>query len=134
MQYETVAIPEGLRYTKNHLWAEINEGLCTLGWTDYIQNSAGDVNHIDLPEKGKPVEPDEDFGSIETSKWVDRLYSPVRGTVVEVNEKLVQHPEIINHAPFTEGWFVRISLQGEIDTDRLLSPGDYLELIKTCGE
>ncbi|NIR17025.1 MAG: glycine cleavage system protein H, partial [Desulfobacterales bacterium] len=108
MQYGNADIPEELHYTRNHLWVAIRAGVSTLGWTDYIQSNAGDVNYVELPEKGTMVDVDEDFGSIETSKWVDRLYSPVKGQVVEVNHKVIGQPDLINKAPFAEGWFVKI--------------------------
>jgi glycine cleavage system H protein len=132
MQFETVDIPEDLRYTRTHLWAKINNGMCTLGWTDYIQTNAGEVIYLELADIGTPIEVDQEFGSIETSKWVDKLYSPLNGRVVEVNKKVTSHPEVINEAPFTEGWFVKIELQSEIGFQHLMSPLEYFEHLKLC--
>lgn len=134
MQFGTVDIPEDLSYTRNHLWVKIIDNLCILGWTDYIQSNAGDVNYVELPEKGTMVEMGQDFGSIETSKWIDRLYSPVSGQVVEVNDKVINQPELINKAPFTEGWLLKIKPNGEIGSQNLMSPLEYLEYIKACKE
>jgi glycine cleavage system H protein len=134
MRYGNTDIPEDLNYTRNHLWVEIRDGLCILGWTDYIQTNAGDVNYVELPEKGTMVDIDEDFGSIETSKWVDRLYSPVSGEVVEVNDKVINEPALINKAPFTEGWFVRIKPNGESESQNLMSPKEYLAYLKACED
>jgi glycine cleavage system H protein len=131
MQFETVNIPEDLRYTNTHLWVKINNGMCTLGWTDYIQANAGDVNYLELAEKGTPVNIDEEFGSIETSKWVDKLYSPINGRVIEVNEKVIVHPEVVNEAPFTDGWFVKVELQGDWSR-HLMSSEEYFEYLKDC--
>lgn len=132
MRFETMDIPEDLSYTNTHLWVKIQNGLCALGWTDYIQANAGDVIYLELAEKGTPVNVDDEFGSIETSKWVDKLYSPINGRVVEVNEKIVHRPELINEAPFTEGWFVKVELQGEIGAQHLMSPLEYYEYLKAC--
>ena len=132
MRYGNADIPEDLSYTRNHLWVAIRDGVCTLGWTDYIQSNAGDVNYVELPEKGTMVDLDEDFGSIETSKWVDRLYSPVKGHVVEVNDKVIGQPDLINKAPFAEGWFVKIESNGETGSQNLMSATEYLEYLKTC--
>lgn len=132
MQYGNADIPEELHYTRNHLWVAITDSVCTLGWTDYIQSNAGDVNYVELPEKGTVVEVDEDFGSIETSKWVDRLYSPVKGQVVEVNHEVIEQPVLINKAPFAEGWFVKIEQNGETGAQNLMSAIEYLEYLKTC--
>jgi glycine cleavage system H protein len=132
MQYENADIPEALNYTRNHLWVSVTDGVCTLGWTDYIQSNAGDVNYVELPEKGTVVEVDEDFGSIETSKWVDRLYAPVKGQVVEVNHLVIEQPGLINKAPFAEGWFVKIEQNGECGSQNLMSASEYLGYIKSC--
>lgn len=134
MRYGNVDIPEDLSYTRNHIWVKVLEDLCTLGWTDYIQSNAGDVNYVELPKKGTMVDVDEDFGSIETSKWVDRLYSPVKGEVVEVNGKVISQPHLINEAPFDEGWFIRIRPNGETASQDLLSASEYLEYLKACEE
>ena len=132
MRFGTVNIPENLRYTNTHLWVKIHNGLCALGWTDYIQANAGDVNYLELAEKGTPVKVDDEFGSIETSKWVDKLYSPINGRVIEVNEKVVRRPELINEAPFTEGWFVKVETKDKIDTQHLMTPLEYFEYLKVC--
>ena len=132
MQFGNTDIPEDLSYTRNHLWVAIRNGVCTLGWTDYIQSNAGDVNYVELSEKGTQLDLDEDFGSIETSKWVDRLYSPLKGEVVEVNDKVISQPDLINKAPFDEGWFVRIKPNGDTESQNLMSATEYLEYIKAC--
>jgi glycine cleavage system H protein len=134
MRYGNADIPEDLNYTRNHLWVAIRHGVCTVGWTDYIQTNAGDVNYVELPERGTLVDLDDDFGSIETSKWVDRLYSPLRGEVVEVNDKVISQPDLINKAPYVEGWFVRIKPNGETASQNLMLATEYLEYIKACEE
>jgi glycine cleavage system H protein len=122
MRYGNADIPEDLNYTKNHLWVAIRDGICTLGWTDYIQSNAGDVNYVELPEKGTMVDLDEDFGS------------PVKGEVVGVNGKVISQPDLINKAPFDEGWFVRIKPNSETDSQNLMSATEYLEYLKACEE
>jgi glycine cleavage system H protein len=92
------------------------------------------VNYVELPEKGTMVDVDEDFGSIETSKWVDRLYSPVKGQVVEVNDKVIGQPDLINKAPFAEGWFVKIEPNGETVSQNLMSATEYLAYLKACED
>jgi glycine cleavage system H protein len=134
MRYGNADIPEDLNYTRNHLWVAIQDGVSTLGWTDYIQSNAGDVNYVELPDKGNLVDLDDDFGSIETSKWVDRLYSPVKGQVVEVNHEVIGQPDLINKAPFAEGWFVKIEPNGETEPQNLMSAREYLEYLKACEE
>lgn len=132
MQYGGAKILEDLSYTRNHLWMKMMAGLCTLGWTDYIQRNAGDVNHIELAETGTMVDEDEDFGSIETSKWVERLHSPVRGCIIEVNDAVISHPGLINAAPFTKGWMVRIRPNGKTGLQKVMTAMQYLEYLKAC--
>ncbi len=132
MRFGDAEIPEDLSYTKNHLWVNMKDRLYTLGWTDYIQINAGDVNHIDLPAKGTLLNVKEEFGSIETSKWVDRLYSPLKGRVAEVNDRVLNNPELINHAPFGEGWFIAIEPSEEIQSEGLITPEEYCEYLKVC--
>lgn len=134
MRYGNAEIPEELSYTKNHLWVNTLGDVSTLGWTDYIQSNAGDVNYLELPKKGTRVKAGDEFGSIETSKWVDKLYSPIEGEVVEVNDSVVKQPELINQFPFTEGWFVKIKPEDEMASRDLLSPADYLAFLKLCEE
>ena len=132
MRFRDAEIKENLSYTKNHLWVNMKDRLYTLGWTDYIQINAGDVNHIDLPAKGTLLNAEEEFGSIETSKWVDRLYSPFKGRVDEVNKKVLDNPELINSAPFGEGWFIAVEPSGEIKSKGLMTPEEYYEYLKVC--
>lgn len=134
MRYGKADIPEDLSYTKNHLWVKVLDPVCILGWTDYIQSNAGDVNHVELPARGAMVERDQDFGSIETSKWVDRLYSPLKGKVVDVNESVINQPGLINKAPFTEGWLVKIEPSGGVSSKDLMSPKQYFEYLRVCEE
>jgi len=132
MRFGDAGIPEDLSYTKNHLWVDMKDRLYTLGWTDYIQINAGDVNHIYLPAQGTLLNVSQEFGSVETSKWVDRLYSPLKGRVAEVNNRLFNNPELINHAPFGEGWFVAVEPSEEIQSEGLITPEEYYEYLKVC--
>ncbi len=134
MKFEKVDIPEDLSYTPSHFWVMAEGTLCTVGWTDYIQRNAGDVNYIELTAKGTALAFKQDFGTIETSKWVERLYSPVGGRVLEVNERVIQAPELINRSPFGEGWFIKIELQGEMGPSSRMSATEYREYIKACEE
>lgn len=132
MKFGTVEIPEDLYYTRTHLWVKIDAGFCRIGWTDYIQANAGDVAYIELPEKGTLLEAGQEFGSIETSKWVDKLYAPFSGRVSDVNRNLINTPELINDAPFTEGWFIEIEPAEALDTRDLMTPGVYIENLQAC--
>ena len=132
MKFGTVEIPENLYYTDTHLWVKLNNGFCIIGWTDYIQSNAGDVNYIDLPETGITVKAGKEFGSIETSKWVDKLYSPLTGRILKTNQDVGRSPGLINEAPYAEGWFLKIEPQKQAETKNLMSALTYFEYLKAC--
>ena len=132
MRFGDAEIPEDLSYTKNHLWVDMKDRPYTLGWTDYIQINAGDVNNIHLPAKGTLLDVNQEFGSVETSKWVDRLYSPLKGRVVEVNKGLLNKPELINNAPFGKGWFITVEPSEKKPSEGVITPEEYCEYLKVC--
>ncbi|MCD8223988.1 MAG: glycine cleavage system protein GcvH [Clostridiales bacterium] len=99
--------PEELRYAKSHEWVKIEEGNAIIGLTDYAQSELGDLVFVNLPEVGDELTAGEAFGDVESVKAVSDVYSPVSGTVAEINEELLDHPERINEAPY-EAWFVKV--------------------------
>src|SRR5258705_643746 len=94
-----MAYPAGFKYTKDHEWIELSGGNGKVGITDYAQQQLGDVVYIELPEVGTKLKQGQSFGTIESVKAVSELYSPVSGTVVEVNGSLKDKPEVINSQP-----------------------------------
>jgi len=123
-------IPPELRYTKEHEWVRVDDGVGTVGITDYAQDQLGDVVYVDLPPPGKQLTQLAMFGEIESVKAVSELYSPVSGEVVESNQALADKPELINESPYDEGWIMRVRLTDEGEVDRLLTAeqyGDYIE-------
>jgi glycine cleavage system H protein len=102
----------------------------TIGITDYAQNELGDVVYVELPDKGSMFEAEESFGSVESVKAVSEIYMPLAGKVVEVNEDLVDAPEVVNEDPYGEGWMIRASLDDPEQTDELLTADDYIEYLK----
>ncbi len=121
-------IPSDLRYTKEHEWVSIEDGVVTVGITDYAQGELGDIVFVELPEVGDEVEELDSFGTIEAVKTVSELFSPATGTVEEVNEALEDKPELINEDPYGDGWMIKIKL-GEMSEDELLSAKDYKDMI-----
>lgn len=108
MEINGLRFPDELYYDEHHQWARLEDGLVTVGLTDYAQRSSGDVVFIELPRRGLAVRREQAFGSIESGKWVGRLYAPISGTVLEVNERLSSDPRTINRDPYGAGWIVRI--------------------------
>ena len=118
-------LPEDLRYHPEHTWARIEGDLATVGITDHAQSELGDVVYLELPEIGRELAFGEVFGSVESSKSISELYSPVAGEVVEVNSVLEDAPERINDDPYGEGWILRVRLTEGFDVNRLLDGSGY---------
>ena len=102
--------PDELRYNAEHDWARIEGDEATLGVTWFAQDSLGDLVHFEPPEDGAAVTKGSSYGEVESVKAVSDLISPLSGTVIEVNQKVVSEPETVNEDPYGEGWLVRISL------------------------
>jgi glycine cleavage system H protein len=120
--------PEDLRYTPEHEWARPDGNRITVGITHYAQKALGDVVYVDLPATGTRVEKGQPFGEVESTKSVSDLYAPVTGTIVERNESLESHPELVNTEPYGEGWIVVIKADDPDELSRLLSAEDYTRI------
>ena len=123
-------IPPELRYTKDHEWVRVQDGVGTIGITDYAQDQLGDVVYVDLPSPGKQLTQLAVFGEIESVKAVSELYSPVSGEVVESNQALGDKPELINESPYGEGWLMKVRLADEGEVESLLTADQYSDYIE----
>lgn len=122
-------IPDNLKYTKDHEWLRIEGDIAVIGITDYAQNELGDIVFVEVETVGEKLEKEETFGTIEAVKTVSDLFMPIAGEVVEFNEELDEHPEIINSDPYDKGWIVKIKPDKIKDADLLLDAKSYKELI-----
>jgi glycine cleavage system H protein len=123
-----MAYPEKFKYTKEHEWIEVNGNIGTIGITDYAQNSLGDIVFVDAPKVGTKVEKGAVFGSVESVKAVSDLYSPVSGTVTEVNGELHDSPEKIN-TDAHGAWIIKVELSDAAELSSLLSAADYEKFV-----
>jgi glycine cleavage system H protein len=123
-----MAYPANYRYTREHEWIEVDGKTGKIGITDYAQNSLGDIVFVESPKVGSSVKKNEVFGSIESVKSVSELFSPVTGTVTEVNEELVASPEDINEDAHGT-WIIKVELSDPSEVDALLSAADYEKFI-----
>ncbi len=122
---------EDRMYTKSHEWVKEENGVAEIGLTDYAQSELGDLVFVNLPEEGDPVTVEEAFADVESVKAVSDVYSPVSGTVSEVNEELLDAPEKINESPY-EAWLVRVT---EItDREELLTADEYQAFVESSQE
>jgi glycine cleavage system H protein len=123
-------VPENLRYTKSHEWAQKDEKNIVIGITDHAQHEITDVVHVELPQKGKKVEQGKPCVVVESVKSAFDIYAPVSGTVVAVNSDVESSPELVNQSPYDKGHFIAIEPSDPADYDKLLSPEEYKNLIK----
>lgn len=124
-------IPDRLRYTEEHEWLEaLEDGTIRIGITDYAQDQLGDVVFLELPSPGTEFEQGAMVAEVESTKSVAEVYAPLAGTVVAVNERLVDQPDLVNQDPYGEGWFVTLQPQDGADLDAFLSAEAYRALIE----
>lgn len=122
-------IPNELKYTKDHEWVRLEGNVATVGITEYAQDQLGDIVYVDIESVDDSIEAGETFGSVEAVKTVADLYMPVTGTVIEANEALEDQPELVNQAPYGEGWMVKVEVEDMEAVEALLSADQYKELI-----
>jgi glycine cleavage system H protein len=125
--------PADLRYTKEHEWARVDGSRARIGITHFAQDQLGDVVFVELPKVGTRVRQMETFGVVESVKAVSDLFAPLSGEVVEVNQKLVGHPEQVNRDPYGEGWLIVVALAEPKELANLLSAADYEKYLETAG-
>ncbi|WP_435253824.1 glycine cleavage system protein GcvH [Tenacibaculum sp. A30] len=123
-------IPSELKYTKDHEWVKVEDGVATIGITDFAQGELGDIVYVDVDTLDEELEAEEVFGSVEAVKTVSDLFMPLSGEVVEFNEALEDEPELINSDPYGAGWMVKVKLSDDSQVADLLSAEQYQELIK----
>ena len=122
-------IPSNLQYTKDHEWAKIENGVATIGITDFAQGELGDIVFVEIPEVGKSFNAGDAFGTIEAVKTVTDLFSPISGKIVAINEGLDNDPGKVNSDPYGDGWLVKIRLSDPDEKDGLMSSIAYEEII-----
>jgi glycine cleavage system H protein len=108
MEFEGYVFPDDLKYEKNHFWAKIEGDLVVTGASEFISKQAGEITFVDLPEEGDDLTQGKPYGSIESGKWVGRIYAVVSGEVAEVNPILEDEPEKMNESPYGEAWICKI--------------------------
>lgn len=121
--------PANLRYTREHEWIRVEGNEAYVGITDYAQSELGEIVFVDVNTVGETVAQNEVFGSVEAVKTVSDLNMPVTGEVLEFNEALNDQPELVNNAPYGEGWIVKISVSDPAELDTLLDAPAYEQLI-----
>ncbi|MCY9663939.1 glycine cleavage system protein GcvH [Paenibacillus alginolyticus] len=123
-------VQANLFYTKEHEWVEkLSDTVVRVGITDFAQDQLGDIVFVELPKVGTSVTANESIGSVESVKTVSDIFSPVSGKVTAVNSSLEGSPELVNSAPFSEGWMVEVEVTGAEALEGLLTPAEYASYI-----
>ncbi len=121
--------PDELKYHPEHDWARVDGDEATLGITWFAQDALGELVHFEPPEAGSTVTRDEAYGEVESVKAVSDVFAPLSGEVLEVNQAVVDQPDIVNEDPYGEGWLVRIRLSDLGEADSLLDADAYKSFI-----
>ena len=122
-------VPEKLKYTKEHEWVKKQESEIIIGITDYAQSELGDIVFVELPNVGDKFNQNDTLGTIEAVKTVADIFSPVSGSIVEVNNEIEDNPEYVNSDPYNKGWLVKIRIEDESCLESLLNSQEYSEMI-----
>jgi len=123
--------PTDLKYTKDHEWVRLDGDVATVGITDYAQGELGDVVFVELPEPGASVSRGTSFGVVESVKAASDLYAPVSGEVTDVNGSLQDAPDLVNTAPFEDGWMIKIRPSDKAELQKLMDASSYEDYLKT---
>ncbi|MEO8111605.1 MAG: glycine cleavage system protein GcvH [Ginsengibacter sp.] len=118
-------IPENLKYTKDHEWVSIEGDIATIGITDFAQHELGDIVYIEIETKGKALEAEAVFGTVEAVKTVSDLFLPVSGTITEINPLLDTEPEKVNTDPYGDGWMIKMKVDNAEDISKLMDAAAY---------
>ena len=122
-------LPADLKYTKEHEWIRVEGDVAYIGITDHAQKELGDIVYVDIDSLDQEVAQNDVFGTVEAVKTVSDLFSPITGTVLEINGLLENSPESVNSDPYGDGWMIKMSIGNPAELDALLAAAAYGELI-----
>ena len=122
-------IRDDLKYTDTHEWVKVKGGTAVIGITDHAQSELTDIVFAELPDIGKKIKKGDELCAVESVKSVSEIYAPISGTVVKVNEKLDDSPEIINQSPYDDGWLVEMDIEKTEELEELHDAAAYKKLL-----
>jgi len=126
-------IPPDLKYARTHEWVRVEGDIATIGITDHAQAELGDIVYLDLPESGRILQHDAQFGEIESVKAVSELFAPVSGEVIETNTGIVDNTELVNEDPYGNGWLIKVKLGNPSELAALMDAVDYEKFAEEGG-
>lgn len=131
MKFENLDFPDELLYTKEHEWVKMEGDVVRVGITDYAQDSLHEIVFCEVPKVGVSVKKGDPLGTVESIKAASDVYSPISGTVIEINERLSEEPELLNKSPYEEGWIAVLKPSIYEDISGLLKVQDYLGVVES---
>ena len=123
-------VPDDLLYHDQHMWVKVDGDVATVGVDDFTQKAAGEVTYVELPSDGDEFEAGDLAGSLETGKWVGKLYCPLTGEITEVNEDAADDPTVINSDPYGKGWLFKVKMSNTDELDGLMKAGDAVKWLE----
>jgi glycine cleavage system H protein len=123
--------PQDYLYSREHEWLRVEDDVCVLGITEFAQRELGEVVFVELPEIGQVVDANDELGTIESVKAVAEFYSPVAGEVVEINDGVVDDPELLNEDPHGDGWLIKVRFSSADDLKSMMKAEEYEEYVKS---
>jgi len=129
-EIQELTLPDDLRYTKDHEYARSEGDSIWVGISDYAQDQLGDIVFVELPSVGQRFGTGDEFGTVESVKAVAELYMPVAGEVIARNSTLEESPQLVNQAPYGEGWMVQVRPDDPAELDHLMTSETYRDMLK----
>lgn len=117
-------VMKDLMYTKDHEWIKVDGDIGTIGMADYAQHHLGDIVYVELPEVDDEIDKGEDFSAVESVKAASDVYMPVSGKVTEINEELIDEPELINKDAYAN-WMIKVEMSDKAELDELMTSEEY---------
>ncbi len=130
MDLEGYDMPDDLYYHKEFMWAKVDGNTAKIGFIDFAQKLSGEISYVEMPFEGDEVQQNDEVGTVETGKWVGKLYAPVSGTVKTSNEKLYDDPTMINNSPYGDGWIFEIEMSNPDELENLMKVDAAVEWLK----
>lgn len=131
MNVQGYDMPDDLYYHKEHVWVRVKGNKATVGFNDFTQKMAGEISYVETPFEDDEVAQDDEVGTLETGKWVGKMFAPVSGKVTAVNEELMDDPTLINEDPYGKGWLFEIEMSNPEELENLMKIEDASEWLKS---
>ena len=119
------SVPDELKYSREHEWVRLDGEVATIGITHFAQEQLGDVVFVELPPKGASIKQFSSLGVVESVKAASDVYAPLSGEVLERNVKVIESPELVNTAPYGDGWLLKVKLADKGELEKLIDAGQY---------